>query len=97
MEPPKPPPLTLLVCVNRRFDRDRPSCAGRGSGKLLKALEPKLTALDPPIKVMPAPCQGRCSRGIVLRLLPSGRLSLDNEPHQTAAVIARLLTPFDKD
>ncbi len=97
MEPPQPPPLTLLVCVNRRFGRDRPSCAGRGSEKLLAALTPMLATLDPPIRVLPAPCQGRCSRGVTLRLLPSGRLVLDNNPNQPEATIVRLLAPPEED
>ncbi len=86
MEPPEPPPLTLLVCVNRRFGRDRPSCAARGSEKLLAAL----VALDPTIRVMPAPCQGRCSRGPVVRALPTGRLFFDVHPSQSAVILNRL-------
>lgn len=97
MEPAEQPPLRLLVCVNRRFGRDRPSCAARGSEKLLKALVPMLAALDPPIDAVPAPCQGRCSRGVALRLLPSGRLVLDNDPRQPDAAIARLLSPPEED
>jgi hypothetical protein len=97
MEPAEPPPLRLLVCVNRRFGRDRPSCAARGSEKLLKALVPMLAALDPPIAAFPAPCQGRCSRGVTLRLLPSGRLVLDNDPREPEAVIARLLAPPEEN
>ncbi len=92
MEPPEPPPLTLLVCVNRRFGRDRPSCAARGSEKLLKVLEPKLAALDPPLRVLPAPCQGRCSRGPVVRVMPTGSLFLDVHPSHSSVILNHFIT-----
>jgi len=87
MEPAEPPPLRLLVCVNRRFGRDRPSCAARGSEKLLKALVPMLAALDPPIAAFPAPCQGRCSRGPVVRAMPTGSLFLDVHPSHSSVIL----------
>jgi (2Fe-2S) ferredoxin len=92
MEPAEPPPLRLLVCVNRRFGRDRPSCAARGSEKLLKALVPMLAALDPPIAAFPAPCQGRCSRGPVVRVMPAGTLLLDIHPSNSRLILDHIIT-----
>lgn len=85
MEPPEPPPLVLLVCTNRRFGWDRPSCAGRGARKLLKALRAEAAARALSITITEAPCQGRCSRGPVVRL-PDGELRFEVSHKQTGVL-----------
>lgn len=89
MEPPEPPPLVLLVCTNRRFGWDRPSCAGRGARKLLKALRAEAAARALPITITEAPCQGRCSRGPVVRL-PNGELRFEVSRKQPGALLSEV-------
>ncbi|SDG87435.1 (2Fe-2S) ferredoxin domain-containing protein [Roseospirillum parvum] len=87
------PPPTLLVCTNRRFGADRPSCAGRGSEKLLKRLRRRLAELGrDEVVVEESPCFGHCRHGPNARLLGgafSHRLSADDPD----AVIASLDSP----
>ncbi len=89
MEPPEPPPLVLLVCTNRRIGWDRPSCAGRGARKLLKALRAEVAARALPITLTEAPCQGRCSRGPVVRL-PDGQLRFEVSHKQTGGLLLEI-------
>lgn len=89
MEPPEPPPLVLLVCTNRRFGWDRPSCAGRGARKLLKTLRAEVAARALPIIITEAPCQGRCSRGPVVRL-PTGELRFEVSNKQPGILFSEI-------
>ena len=60
-----PVPVTILVCVNRRLRHDAPSCAGRGSEDLAKALE---SAAGDDITVTLLKCFGRCAEGPTMRI-----------------------------
>lgn len=59
--------ITFLVCTNRRFSEQNPSCAMRGSELLIEKLH-KLGA-----NVQSSCCFGHCKKGAVLRTIPSGK------------------------
>ncbi len=67
-----PPAWRLLVCVNRRLGDRSPSCAGRGSERLVALLVERLATrgLDLPVETIL--CFGACSRGPNVRLAPGG-------------------------
>lgn len=62
----------LLVCVNRRLGSETPSCAGRGSERLVARLTELCTAHGLEVPVETILCFGSCSRGPNIRLAPGG-------------------------
>lgn len=90
-------PPTLLVCTTRRFGVDRPSCAGRGSERLLRRLRRRLAELGrDDVVVEESPCFGHCRQGPNARPLGGaffhhlGEADLD-------ALIASLDTPHERE
>ena len=65
-------PKTLIVCVNRRLDPGRPSCAARGSEKNATALEKGISDRGIDIEVERIVCLGHCADGPTMRLAPGG-------------------------
>ncbi len=65
-------PTALVVCVNRRFGNDRPSCAGRGSEELANTLERLIAERQLAVTLDRIRCFGDCTRGAVMRLYPNG-------------------------
>jgi NADH:ubiquinone oxidoreductase subunit E len=80
----------LLVCVNRRFGGDKPSCAVRGSPALADALERALAEGAPAVKLVRSPCQSACDRGPAVRLVPGPVFFFGMKPDEIPAVIARI-------
>ena len=62
----------VLVCVNRRLGTETPSCAGRGSERLVERLAALLAARDLDVPVETMLCFGSCSQGPNIRLAPGG-------------------------
>ncbi len=62
----------VLVCVNRRLGADTPSCAGRGSERLVERLAELIAARGLVVPVETILCFGACSRGPNVRLAPGG-------------------------
>lgn len=77
-------PRTLLICVNRRFGSDQPSCAARGSVAIADALEAGIRARRIDIETERLRCLGQCLRGPNLRLAPGGsfyhRVAIEDVP-----------------
>lgn len=65
-------PKTLIVCVNRRFEFGKPSCAVRGSEEIATALEKGITERNIDIDIERICCLGHCEQGPTLRLAPGG-------------------------
>lgn len=65
-------PTTLVICVNRRYATDRPSCATRGSEALADRLEKEVTGRNLDIEVERVCCFGLCRQGPNMRLYPGG-------------------------
>jgi (2Fe-2S) ferredoxin len=63
-------PVTLMVCVNRRFGPTTPSCAGRGSEILADHLEAMIADRGLNVAIERSACQGRCAFGPAVRRLP---------------------------
>ncbi len=70
-------PSTLVICVNRRFQGDKPSCAARGSVELADRLEQEISSRSIDIAVERLKCFGHCDKGPVMRLVPGGRFYFD--------------------
>jgi NADH:ubiquinone oxidoreductase subunit E len=62
----------IIVCTNFRANPNNPSCAGRGSPKVMAALSAQLAQENCPITVEESPCLGYCEIGPNLRLMPNG-------------------------
>ena len=62
-----------MVCINRRFRADEPSCAQRNSEKLADALEAGIQERRIDITLERSVCMGHCQTGPTVRLAPGGR------------------------
>lgn len=69
-------PHRLLVCINRRFQVDRPSCAVRGSVALADAVEKGIAERRLNVEMERVVCLGRCPYGPAMRLAPGGEFFL---------------------
>ena len=69
------PKLHLFVCQNDRPAQGRPSCAARGGGEVLGALQ-RAIGRDPElwgsVAVTPCGCLGPCFEGPALVVYPEG-------------------------
>ena len=66
-------PTTLIVCVNRRFQSDKGSCAEKGSEALVENLEQGIAERNIDITLERIRCLGQCGRGPSMRLAPGGK------------------------
>ncbi len=66
------PPTSVVICVNRRFRADQPSCAARGSVEIADALERGIAERGIDILMERICCLGECTRGPNVRLVPGG-------------------------
>jgi len=62
----------ILVCTNFRANPNHPSCAARGSKKLLAELTIKIQQNLLAINIEESPCLGFCQVGPNVRLVPNG-------------------------
>lgn len=67
---------SVLICINRRFHSDQPSCAQRGSEALADALETGVRERRINVKVERIKCLGQCTKGPSVRFAPGGRFNL---------------------
>lgn len=86
-----PPWPTLMVCVNRRYDGDRPSCAARGSVALADWLDREIKNRGMALVLERSPCQNACLHGPVLRRLPGGELFLNVTLAQMPDILETLI------
>lgn len=69
-------PRTVLVCINRRFRGDQPSCAARGSEAVADAIDAGIAARNIQVKLERSICMGQCTKGPTVRFAPGGRFNL---------------------
>jgi (2Fe-2S) ferredoxin len=81
-------PTTLAICVNRRFNTDRPSCAGRGSKELADLLEKEIAARKLNVVVERVCCFGFCTQGPNVRLYPGGAHYYEVADDDVPAILA---------
>lgn len=84
---PAPIPQTVLVCINRRFRSDQPSCAGRGSELIAMELEAGILARRLNVRLERSVCMGQCSRGPTVRFSPAGRFNLETASADIPALL----------
>jgi len=63
-------PTKVLVCVNRRFKGDEPSCAARGSLAIAEAIERGVRERHIDIIAESFICFGQCTKGPTVKLVP---------------------------
>lgn len=85
-----PRPRILMICVNRRFRMDEPSCAGRGSEDLADRLEAAILERGLDIKLERSVCMGHCRTGPTIRLAPGGRFYHGPDPQEVEALVAEV-------
>ncbi len=81
-----PRPKKILICVNRRFDTDEPSCAARGSFAIAKAIEQGVRDRRIDIAVERFICFGHCTQGPTVKLAP-GDFILGATPEMVAEIL----------
>jgi NADH:ubiquinone oxidoreductase subunit E len=69
-------PRAVLVCINRRFRGDQPSCAARGSEALADAIAAGIAARNIRVKLERSICMEQCTKGPTVRFAPGGRFNL---------------------
>ncbi len=89
---PQPTPAEVLVCINRRFRGDQPSCAARGSEALADALEAALNERRINVDLQRSICMGRCTRGPTVRFAPGGRFNLQTSMADIPTLVDELET-----
>ena len=96
-----PRPNILMICINRRFRTDEPSCAGRGSEALADRLEQEIQSRGINLIVERSKCMAYCRTGPTIRLAPRGKFYHGPSDHEIAALLdeAEILygTTFDND
>ena len=63
-------PTKILICVNRRFKADEPSCAARGSFAIAEAIERGVRERRIDIVAERLICFGQCNKGPTVKLVP---------------------------
>ena len=80
------PPKTILICVNRRFKTDEPSCAARGSIAIAEVIESGVRDRRIDIAVERFICFGQCTKGPTVKLAP-GDFILGTTPDMVAGIL----------
>jgi len=83
-------PRALLVCINRRFRSDQPSCAACGSEAVAAALEAGITARNINVQLESSICMGQCTKGPTVRFAPGGRFNLGTNIEDVPAMLDEL-------
>jgi len=68
---------TLYVCVNRRFGMGTPSCAMRGSEKIMSMIKEELNKRGLSFPIEKIMCLGQCPKGPAMRIAPGGEFFLE--------------------
>jgi len=84
-----PVPNTILICVNRRFKTDEPSCAARGGVAIAEAIEKGVKERNIDIAVERFICFGQCTQGPTVKLAP-GDFILGAAPDKVPGILDRL-------
>ena len=63
----------LVVCINRRLDEDKPSCAARGSEALVARFAEGISRRGLTVELRKVFCMGRCELGPNVRIAPGGK------------------------
>lgn len=67
---------SVYICVNRRFGSDTPSCAMRGSEKVMTLLKEELIKRGLTTPLEKIKCLGQCDKGPAMRIAPGGEFFL---------------------
>ena len=62
----------FVICINRRFGSDRPSCGNRGSEAIADAIEAGAEERNLNVIIERIVCFGMCANGPNMRLVPGG-------------------------
>lgn len=84
------PPQSVMVCINRRFRGDQPSCAARGSEAIADAVEAGIAQRRIAIKMERVICLGQCTKGPTVRFAPGGRFNLGTRLEDVSAILDEL-------
>ena len=82
-------PHTVLICVNRRFKADEPSCAARGSFAIAEAIERGVLERRIDITAERFICFGQCTKGPTVKLVP-GDFIFGTTPDDVEGILDRL-------
>ncbi len=81
---------SVLICINRRFHSDQPSCAQRGSEALADAIEAGVRERRINVRVERIKCLGQCTKGPSVRFAPGGRFYLGTSMDDIAGILDEL-------
>ena len=83
-------PTTLRVCIHRRCQSDKGSCAEKGSEALAEILERGIAERHIDITVERIRCLGQCSHGPSMRLAPGGKFFFKMTEEDLAGLLDEL-------
>ena len=75
-----------MICINRRFKSDEPSCAARGSFAIAEAIERGVVDRRIDIAVERFICFGQCTKGPTVKLAP-GDFILGTTPEMVPGIL----------
>ena len=76
-----------MICINRRFRTNEPSCAGRGSEALADRLEQEIQSRGINLIVERSKCMAYCRSGPTFRLAPGGKFYHGPSDDEIAALL----------
>lgn len=83
-------PHVILVCINRRFRGDQPSCAARGSEAVADAIEAGIVERNIDVRLERSICMGQCTKGPTVRFAPGGRFNLGTNLDEVPVMLEEL-------
>ena len=81
---------SIVICINRRFSADKPSCGARGAEELVDELELALAREGLDVALEQVQCLGDCVNGPNLRIAPGGKVFSAFQPEDIPLLIEAL-------
>ncbi|MCW9036222.1 MAG: (2Fe-2S) ferredoxin domain-containing protein [Rhodospirillales bacterium] len=85
-----PKNLSLLMCINKRYDLGKPCCANQNGIEIAEALEKGIEERGLSIKTERVNCLGHCTRGPTARLAPGGKFFFHMNMERVPEILSAL-------
>ncbi len=82
--------LSLLICINKRYDLGKPCCANQKGVEIAQALERGIQERNLPIKTERVNCLGHCTKGPTARVAPGGKFFFHMKPELVPQILDAL-------
>ncbi|NVJ93512.1 MAG: (2Fe-2S) ferredoxin domain-containing protein [Methylocystaceae bacterium] len=87
---------TVYFCTNRRYGVDSPSCAMRGSEKVMEMVKQELSRRGKSFPVEKFLCLGQCTFGPAVRIAPGGEFFLGAKKEKFDELLEWIIAEMEK-